>query len=108
MDWRPSSSVVRRPFNISSAEKLLCQAIPNLACGICSVRREEIIINFMTLGRCSSARGVEIYHNVKKNKIKLLFHPWAYVRQTEYTVLKSKGGSTKIAEFFDPEGRCEG
>ena len=47
MDWRPSSSAVRRASLTSSLQKLLGQSLPNLVCSICRVRRQEIV-NFMT------------------------------------------------------------
>ena len=64
------------------------------------------IVNFITPG----ARVLELgcSHAGKMDYFFENLPLYSKIRQTEYTVLKSKGGSTKIAEFFDPEGRCEG
>ena len=95
---RRAVCVVRRP--LTSSEELLGQSLPNLVCGICRVRRQEIL-NFIT----STPRGGNF--GVKSVKLmyffkNLLLYSCASSRQTEYIVIMSKEASIKIVNFMTP------
>ena len=96
---RRPSCVVRRLLT-SYSQELLGQSKPYLVCSICRVRKQEIV-NVMTpiqRGGNFGVKSVKLLYFFKN----LLLYPKALIKQTNYVVMMTKEGSTKIVNFMTP------